>query len=132
MRIKGSLFTLVALPAIAALAIGSTPTNAPIGKTTTSALPMLTQNPEPPEIIVPRPRSLPGDFEDQHPRDQGSKASRFDPVKARKDAQQLADLAQKIPPEINQLSKDQIPKDLLQNLKQIQKLAKRLRSEIPH
>ena len=132
MRIKGSLLTLVALPAVVALAIGLTPSDAPIGTKATPALPMLAQNAEPPEIIVPKPRSLPGDFEDQHPRDQGSKASRFDPVKAQRDARQLASLAQKIPPEINQLSKDQLPKDLLQNLKQIQKLAKRLRSEIPH
>ncbi|GEM_PF-3294307 len=90
------------------------------------------QNPNPPEIVLPKPHSMPGDFQDQRPRDEGPKAPRFDPAQARKDALQLSTLAQKVPSQVDQLSKSQLPKDLLQNLKQIQKLAKRLRSEIPH
>jgi hypothetical protein len=86
----------------------------------------------PPEIVRPNPPKLPDDFADQKPKDQGPPLPKFDPAKARKDAQELSALAQKIPAQVDQLSKSQLPKDLLQNLKQIQKLAKRLRSEIPH
>ncbi|HUY12320.1 MAG TPA: hypothetical protein VMX16_01660 [Terriglobia bacterium] len=121
MRIDRSLFFRAALPMLVALAIGPAP-----------GVAHLSQNPNPPEIVIPKPPPLPGDFTDQRPKNQGPKAPQFDPAKARKDAQQLATLAQKVPSQVDQLSKSQLPKDLLQNLKQIQKLAKRLRSEIPH
>jgi hypothetical protein len=90
------------------------------------------QNANPPELVRPKPPAIPGDFQDQRPVSRGPKVPRFDPVQAHKDASQLSSLAKKIPSQEDQVSKDQLPKDLLQNLKQIQKLAKRLRSEIPH
>ena len=49
---------------------------------------------------------------------------------ARKNAQELAKLAQKIPGQIDLVSKNVLPKDLSQQLKQIAKLAKSLRSQI--
>jgi hypothetical protein len=49
---------------------------------------------------------------------------------ARKNAQELAELAQKIPGQIDLVSKNVLPKDLSQQLKQIAKLAKSLRSQI--
>ena len=121
MRIVRSLLFCAALLGLPALAIWPS-----------SGIAGTPQNAEPPEQVVPRPAALPGDFTAQPPKDQGPKPPQFDPGKARKDAQQLSELAQKIPSQVDQLSKSQLPKDLLQNLKQIQKLAKRLRSEIPH
>ncbi len=53
-----------------------------------------------------------------------------DSARARQDAQELAALAQKVPAEVEQLSKNVLPKDLLGQLKRIQKLAKRLRDEV--
>ena len=46
------------------------------------------------------------------------------------DAQELARLAQLIPPEIQQVEKGVLPKDLDGQLKQIEKLSKQLRREI--
>ncbi len=56
----------------------------------------------------------------------------FDAAQARRNAQELAALAGKIPAEVDQLSKNILPKDLNQQLKQIEKLAKRLRTELSH
>ena len=47
-----------------------------------------------------------------------------------RDADQLATLAQSIPADLNSVSKGMLPKDAIQKLKQIEKLAKRLRSEL--
>jgi len=46
------------------------------------------------------------------------------------DADELANLAQSIPPAVNQTTKGLLPKDLDQKLKRIEKLAKQLRSRI--
>ena len=54
----------------------------------------------------------------------------FDAAKARKDAEELAALANKIPGEVDKVSSHILPKDLADQLKQIEKLAKRLRGEI--
>ncbi len=54
----------------------------------------------------------------------------FNAAEARKNAHELAALAQKIPGEVDQLSKNILPKDLVQQLKQIEKLSKRLRAEL--
>jgi hypothetical protein len=54
----------------------------------------------------------------------------FDRTQARRQALELAELAQKIPPQVDQISKNVLPKDLVQQLKQIEKLAKRLRAEV--
>ncbi len=48
------------------------------------------------------------------------------------DADQLASLARGLPDEIGQLAKGTRPKDLEQKLKDIEKLSKRLRSDLRH
>ena len=48
----------------------------------------------------------------------------------RQQAAELARLSQAVPPQIDQVAQGQLPKDLNGNLKQIEKLAKRLRSEL--
>lgn len=70
-----------------------------------------------------------GDFQGP-PSDTIPRKRQFDAAKARKDAQDLAALASRIPREVDQLSKSILPKDLDRQLKQIQKLAKRLRGQI--
>lgn len=55
-----------------------------------------------------------------------------EPAQLRREAEELAQLAQSIPLEIEQVSKGLLPKDLNAKLKRIQKLSKRLRSEISH
>jgi hypothetical protein len=64
------------------------------------------------------------------PEGSGKTKRRFDAVVARKDAQELAELAQKIPGQIESVSKNVLPKDLSHQLKQIEKLARSLRSQI--
>ena len=54
----------------------------------------------------------------------------FDAARARRDAEELAALANKIPAQVDKVSSQVLPKDLTQQLKQIEKLAKRLRGEI--
>jgi len=56
--------------------------------------------------------------------------SRIDPAKLKRDADELASLAQTIPPGIEQTTKGVLPKDLVDRLKRIEKLAKQLRSQI--
>jgi len=53
-----------------------------------------------------------------------------DLAKLKRDADELAALAQSVPPAIDQTSKGILPKDLGENLKRIEKLAKKLRSQI--
>jgi hypothetical protein len=56
----------------------------------------------------------------------------IDVAKLRQDADELANLAQSIPPAVDQTTKGLLPKDLDQKLKRIEKLAKQLRSQIDH
>jgi len=56
----------------------------------------------------------------------------IDLAKLRQDANELANLAQSIPPAVDQTTKGILPKDLDQKLKRIEKLAKQLRSQIYH
>ena len=53
-----------------------------------------------------------------------------DLVKLRRDADELAALAQSVPQDVNQTTKGVLPKDLAEKLKRIQKLAKQLQSQI--
>jgi len=48
----------------------------------------------------------------------------------RQQAAELARLSQAVPQQIDQVAQGQLPKDLNGNLKQIEKLAKRLRAEL--
>ncbi len=88
--------------------------------------------PQEPVQIRPEPPAgrthFPGE---DHGRAQVTPGQRpLDTERARREAQELAAVAQKIPSEVDQLSKNVFPKDLVQQLKQIEKLAKRLRTEI--
>ena len=51
-------------------------------------------------------------------------------AKAREEANELAKLAESIPPDVNKATSGQLPQDLLTRLKQIEKLSKQLRREI--
>jgi hypothetical protein len=53
-----------------------------------------------------------------------------DLAKAKTEANELADLAQKVPGQVDQLSKNVLPKNLVEELKHIEKLAKVLRKQI--
>jgi hypothetical protein len=50
--------------------------------------------------------------------------------KVKRDADELAALAQSVPPDIDQTAKGILPKDLGQKLKRIEKLAKQLRGQL--
>ena len=53
-----------------------------------------------------------------------------DMTKLKREADQLAGLAQSVPADIDKVQEGTFPKDLLEKLKQVEKLAKRLRSEL--
>jgi hypothetical protein len=53
-----------------------------------------------------------------------------DAAQIKREADELAKLASAVPEEIDQVTKGELPKDLSENLKKIEKLAKRLRSEV--
>jgi len=56
--------------------------------------------------------------------------SSFDAAALRRDAEDLAKLAASVPPDIQNAGKGLLSKDLIQKLKQIEKLSKHLRSEL--
>jgi len=55
---------------------------------------------------------------------------RIDPEKLRRDADDLARTAQTIPSDIANIHRGTLPKDTIQKLREIEKLSKRLRSEL--
>jgi len=69
------------------------------------------KDPEPSDETTPKPRAM-------------------DPAQARREAKELAELAQAIPAQVELLSKNIFPKDLPARLKRIEKLAKHLRQEV--
>lgn len=87
--------------------------------------------PMPGEPIMnhPEPPRMPTDFLDTSDKTK-SQRPKMDSVQTQKDAEELKTLANKVQGEVNQLAKSVLPKDLDQDLKHIQKLAKRLRGEI--
>jgi hypothetical protein len=58
------------------------------------------------------------------------KAPAVDPAKLKSEADELVKRAQSIPAEIEHVTKGQLPSDLSQQLKEIEKLAKQLRRQI--
>jgi hypothetical protein len=82
-----------------------------------------------PTLMRPNRPRVPPDFEAK-PKEVTRHRERFDAAKAKQQASELAALAQEIPPQVDQLSKDVLPTDLIQQLKRIEKLAKHLRKEI--
>ena len=51
-------------------------------------------------------------------------------VKLQDDASQLAELAKSLPADINQVNRGLLPKEVIEKLKRIEKLSKRLRNEL--
>ncbi len=51
-------------------------------------------------------------------------------AEVKQQADELAKLAQSIPPDVDKLTKGQLPQDLAARLKQIEKLSKQLRREV--
>ncbi len=95
-----------------------------LGAQHTNSSPMIPSFP-PPEPSHP---ALPID---QPPvRVHGDRQQRYDPAKVKKDAAELAKLAQSIPPGVDQVANGKLPKDLQARLKRIEKLSKQLRREI--
>ncbi len=88
---------------------------------------------QPTEPVMIRPTRPPSAarFPDEPPQPEARlQRPPFNAAKARQQARELADLASKIPSEIDQVSKNVLPKDLDEQLKRIQKLAKQLRSQL--
>ncbi|MFZ0956859.1 MAG: hypothetical protein WAN60_10990 [Candidatus Sulfotelmatobacter sp.] len=56
--------------------------------------------------------------------------TRIDLIEVQRDAAELARTAQSIPTDVESIKKGMLPKDVLLKLKQIEKLSKRLRSEL--
>jgi len=57
-------------------------------------------------------------------------AAPVDVAKLRRDSGELATLAQSIPPDIDKVAQGMLPRDVIGKLKQVEKLSKRLRSEL--
>ncbi|MFZ0284074.1 MAG: hypothetical protein WAL32_02490 [Terriglobales bacterium] len=53
-----------------------------------------------------------------------------DPVKLHAEANELVELANSVPAEVDQVSQGKLPKDFAEKLKRIEKLSKHLRSEL--
>ncbi|HEY1676307.1 MAG TPA: hypothetical protein VGG04_01245 [Candidatus Sulfotelmatobacter sp.] len=62
----------------------------------------------------------------------GSQPRAPDPAALQNEARQLATLAASIPPDLQNVNKGLMSKDLIQKLKQIEKLSKQLRSGLAH
>lgn len=61
---------------------------------------------------------------------QGDRRAVIKAGQVKQQADELAKLAQSIPPDIDKLGKGQLPQDLVARLKQIEKLSKQLRREV--
>ena len=79
--------------------------------------------------IPPPPPSMDPDHGKTGP-DEPKLQRRIDPVKLQQEADDLARAAQTIPSDIANIRKGTLPKDTIQKLKDIEKLSKRLRSEL--
>jgi len=90
------------------------------------ALVMGGQHPIPPGIREADKLSNPADI----PPQVTAKRQPADSTQLQRDAQELANLAKLIPSEVEQLKTGRLPKDLDEQLKRIEKLAKQLRREI--
>ncbi len=77
--------------------------------------------PTPPEPLDPQSQ------QSQQPQAQ---TRRIDSVQVQKEADDLARMAQTIPADVASARKGMLPKDVIEKLKQIEKLSKRLRAEL--
>ena len=76
---------------------------------------------------VRSPENVPG-IPGQWP--QQGKHKMVDATQLKDEAQELQTLSQQLTPQIDQLGHGQLPKELIENLKKIEKLAKHIRGEI--
>jgi hypothetical protein len=60
----------------------------------------------------------------------GPQTQKLDPVKLHEEAEELAKLAQSVPEDVGQIAQGKISKDVIEKLKRIEKLSKRLRGEL--
>jgi len=77
--------------------------------------------PTPPEALDPQP---------QKSNQPQSPNRRMDFLQLQRDADQLAHTAQTIPSDVTSVRKGMLPKDVIEKLKQIEKLSKKLRTEL--
>jgi len=72
-------------------------------------------------------------YEAMHPSEvppQLAPVRRIDTIQLQREADELSSLAQSIPTDISSVARGALPKDVLEKLKRIEKLSKRLRGEI--
>ena len=79
--------------------------------------------------VPPPPASMDPDQGKTGP-DQSRMQRRIDTAKLQQDADNLARAAQTIPSDVANIRRGTLPKDTIQKLKEIEKLSKRLRSEL--
>jgi hypothetical protein len=77
--------------------------------------------PTPPEPMDPQSRK---------PEQHQTATRRIDATQVQKEADDLARMAQTIPEDVASVRKGMLPKDVIEKLKQIEKLSKRLRTEL--
>ena len=85
----------------------------------------LSQHPKPPGITTADQQSNQGLEPPMAPRQQ-----KINVEQMKQEAEELKKLADGVPPQIEMVTKNQYPKDLSDNLKRIERLAKHLRSEV--
>lgn len=78
-------------------------------------------SPPPPPLDPERARATP---------EQITLTKHIDPLQLQKEADDLARTAQTIPSDVASVRKGVLPKDVIEKLKQIEKLSKRLRTEL--
>ena len=79
--------------------------------------------------VPPPPPPLDPDHGKTGP-DEPKMQRRIDPAKLQRDADDLARAAQSIPSDVANIRRGTLPKDTIQKLKEIEKLSKRLRTEL--
>lgn len=79
--------------------------------------------------VPPPPASMDRDRGKTNP-DDPKLRRRIDPAQLQRDADDLAHTAQTIPSDVANIRQGTLPKDTIQKLKEIEKLSKRLRSEL--
>jgi hypothetical protein len=85
------------------------------------------------DVYIPGVPPPPAPMDPDHgkrPPDEPKLQRRIDPVRLQRDADDLARTAQSIPSDVANIRQGTLPKDTIQKLKAIEKLSKRLRSEL--
>jgi hypothetical protein len=83
-----------------------------------------------PARIEPVPPRIPPDFQEPRGEKKPRPKKTFDAEKAHQEAFELAFLASQIPDDMQKVKMNVLPKDLIPKLKRIEKLCKKLRSEV--